>query len=212
VQHYDIIGDIHGQATKLENLLETLSYKLINNVYQHASRKVIFVGDFIDAGPEETKTLTIVKNMVEANSALAIMGNHEFNAICYATPNSDKPNTYLREHSSKNFGQHQAFLTEYPFGSQKHTDIINWFKSLPVYLDLEQIRVIHACWHEDSLAIINKSLNENKTIPDHMFITASDKSHEHYDAIENVMKGLEQQLPHGVTFKDKYNILALKFD
>ena len=46
--HYDIIGDIHGYADPLHELLEKLGYKNKQGVFGHASRQVIFLGDFID--------------------------------------------------------------------------------------------------------------------------------------------------------------------
>ncbi|MDG1732576.1 MAG: metallophosphoesterase [Thalassotalea sp.] len=205
MQYYDIIGDVHGHATKLENLLVKMDYKLVNDTYQHDTRKVIFVGDYIDRGGEEAKTIHIVRNMVESGNALAIMGNHEFNAICWATPHPDKPGEYLREHSDKNFDQHEAFLKEFPLGSDEHTDVINWFKTLPIYLDLEHIRIVHACWHQYSIDELNNIINEDKTLPEDMYITASDENHPHYEYIENVVKALEEELPTGITFKDKSN-------
>ena len=45
---YDIIGDVHGYADKLEGLLLKMDYELIDGTWQHPERKVIFVGDLID--------------------------------------------------------------------------------------------------------------------------------------------------------------------
>jgi hypothetical protein len=203
MQLYDIIGDIHGQATKLEKLLIKMDYIKINGVYNHASRKAIFVGDYIDRGNEETKTIQIVKSMVESGNALAIMGNHEFNAICWATPHPTQPGEYLRKHSTKNFEQHKGFLNEFPLGSKKHTDAIAWFKTLPIYLDLEHIRIVHACWHQTSIDKLDKLINPNKTLPDEIFLSASTKSNPHYQLIEDVLKAPEKTLPEDVFFKDK---------
>ena len=36
---YDIIGDIHGQADKLDALLETLGYQPRNGTWRHAERQ-----------------------------------------------------------------------------------------------------------------------------------------------------------------------------
>ena len=82
---YDIIGDIHGHATKLEELLENLGYDAADGVYRHPTRTVIFVGDFIDRGPEQREVLQIVRSMCDAGSAQAVMGNHEFNALGFGT-------------------------------------------------------------------------------------------------------------------------------
>lgn len=77
---FDIIGDIHGEADALERLLHKLDYKLIDGCWQHPSRQVIFLGDFIDRGPEQKRVIEIVMPMVKGGQALAVMGNHEFNS------------------------------------------------------------------------------------------------------------------------------------
>ena len=202
MQYYDIVGDIHGHATQLEILLSTMGYQLKDGAYQHQTRKVIFVGDFIDGGKENGKVIEIVKSMVENNTALAVMGNHEFNAICYATPHPERFDEYLRPHKKGNFDQHEAFLKEFPFGSIKHVEAIQWFKTLPVYLDLGGLRIIHACWHIPALAVLNESLNDNNTMPESMYITGTDKKNPDYHAIEKTIKGVEQKLPQGMYFKD----------
>ena len=77
---YDLIGDIHGHAAELRQLLEKLGYSQHGGIYLHPDRKVIFLGDFIDRGPQIREALGIVRVMVESGSALAVMGNHELNA------------------------------------------------------------------------------------------------------------------------------------
>ena len=69
---YDIIGDIHGQADKLEALLRTLGYRDTAGAWRHAERQAIFVGDFIDRGPAQVRSVHIVRRMVDAGAALAV--------------------------------------------------------------------------------------------------------------------------------------------
>ena len=76
-EKYDIVGDIHGHAAKLQRLLRQLGYEERDGIYRHASRQLIFVGDFIDRGPEIRRTLQIARAMVDAGTARAVMGNHE---------------------------------------------------------------------------------------------------------------------------------------
>ena len=92
MQAFDIIGDIHGQAKELEKLLAKLGYEEINNIYQHPDRNVIFLGDFIDRGDMQRRVIEIVRPMIDHGHALAVMGNHEYNAISFATedPNGDR--------------------------------------------------------------------------------------------------------------------------
>ena len=52
---YDIIGDIHGHCGKLDALLDLLGYRQPAGVWQHPKRQGVFVGDFIDRGPEQVR-------------------------------------------------------------------------------------------------------------------------------------------------------------
>jgi len=45
--------------------------------------------------------------MVDVGSALIVMGNHEFNAISFATPNPEVPGEFMRRHTAKNRKQHK---------------------------------------------------------------------------------------------------------
>jgi predicted MPP superfamily phosphohydrolase len=80
---YDIIGDIHGYAGPLKKLLEKLGYTENDGAWHHPHSKVIFVGDYIDRGPAIRETLQIVKSMADNGNAIALMGNHEYNAMAF---------------------------------------------------------------------------------------------------------------------------------
>jgi hypothetical protein len=82
----DFIGDIHGHADKLRALLKRLGYEQSGGVYGSPDRRAIFVGDLIDRGPAIGEVMEIVAGMVRASVAQIVMGNHEFNALCYHTP------------------------------------------------------------------------------------------------------------------------------
>jgi calcineurin-like phosphoesterase family protein len=86
-RYYDIIGDIHGHADALRRLLIKLGYIEVDHVFRHEARKIIFVGDFVDSGPDQIEVLRIARTMCEAGTATAVLGNHEFNAIGF-TPES----------------------------------------------------------------------------------------------------------------------------
>jgi len=121
-----------------------MGYTDKDGVWQHPHRKVIFVGDFIDRGPEIREVLHIVKNMIDNGHALAVMGNHEYNAIAYAHKTSD--GNYLRSHNSVHTKQHQATIDQFSNYSSEWNEWIEWFYELPLFLDLGEIRVVHACW------------------------------------------------------------------
>jgi Calcineurin-like phosphoesterase len=117
VQGYDLVGDIHGHAAPLHRLLDKLDYAEVEGVFRHPERKMIFVGDFVDRGPQQREVLRIARSMCEAGVASAVMGNHEFNAIGWAS--QKKNGEFLRSHSEKNASQHAQFLRQIQEGLRR---------------------------------------------------------------------------------------------
>lgn len=218
---YDIIGDIHGHADKLEALLKKLGYTERAGCWQHASRTAIFVGDFIDRGPTQIRSVNLVRRMVEAGKAQAVMGNHELNAIAWHTPDPGQPEEFLRPHfnepwGAKNRHQHQSFLTEVEHNAALHSDVIGWFKTLPLWLDLPGIRVVHACWHTSLMDWLAPQLNAGQYLQDALLLPAlrdpADETEKDnaepsiFKAVEALTKGVEIPLPEGLSFQDKDGI------
>ena len=208
---YDIIGDVHGHADKLEGLLRKMDYELIDGTWQHPERKAIFVGDLIDRGPRQVDSVMIAKRMVEAGHAHIVMGNHEFNAIAYATPHPNKPGDFLRTHwgklGRKNRKQHKAFLTAVGKYSVRHKELITWFKTIPLWLDLGELRIIHACWNLKAIEGLKSKLGPNNTVTDELMVTMSTKGHQDYHDLEILIKGPEIEMPDGFKYKDKDEIV-----
>jgi len=202
---YDLIGDIHGYATELKALLTKMDYEEIDGVWQHPERKVIFLGDFVDRGPEQVETVEIARKMVESGNALAVMGNHEYNAVAWATEDPQNSRQFLRPHTSKNYDQHREFLAQVGEGSELHHRSIEWFKTLPLFLDLPEFRVVHACWHPEYLGTIKPFLDDQNRLLPSAWEQTSREGAEAYDALETLLKGLEVRLPSGYEFQDKYD-------
>jgi len=200
---YDIIGDIHGHAGELKLLLESLGYLLVNNVYRHPSKIVIYLGDFIDRGSFQKETIDIVRPMVEQGSALSVMGNHEYNAILYHTFDN---NDYLRPHTTTNFNKHKAFTDAYADNHEEMLSVIAWFKTLPLWLDLGELRVVHACWDADLIDSVHKKYTSN-ILSDSFFIASVDKSTLEYQAIETLIKGMEVGIPPEFAFTDPDGVI-----
>jgi len=190
VPGYDVIGDIHGCADPLESLLETMGYRHDDGAYRHPSRQAVFVGDLIDRGSQQLRVLETVKAMADVGSAQITMGNHEFNAICYGIPGPG--GGYLRPHSDKNARQHHAFLEQLTAEQQRF--YLDWFRTIPLWLDLGGLWVVHACWHEPSMKIIEQELGSNIFRSGEQFAAASTRGHLLYDAVETLIKGPELSL------------------
>lgn len=203
---YDIIGDIHGYARHLKALLNKLGYQHDGTCWRHPERKVIFLGDFIDRGPEQVEVVQIARAMTQAGQALAVMGNHEFNAIAWATPSKHDTTVFLREHSDKNYRQHADFLEQVEENSALHQEFIDWFKTLPVFLEFEGFRVVHACWNPTAINVLSPYLFEDARLKMDNLADLFDKKSPAFDAIETLLKGIEIALPAGHAFRDKDNV------
>jgi hypothetical protein len=199
---YDIIGDIHGHSRSLVALLEKLGYRNAAGMYSHPSRKAIFLGDFVDRGEFQREVLDIVRPMIESGAALSVMGNHEFNAIAYYTPDS-QAGGYLRAHSAKNSRQHQAFLDAYAGSPAAYEDTINWFRTLPLWLDLGDLRIVHACWDKHEIAAILQYQDGGHHLGEDLLRMSCCVGTRQFMAIETILKGKEIPLKHGASFNDK---------
>ena len=161
---FDFIGDIHGQAGKLEALLHKLGYVETRMAIwmPPQGRQAVFLGDLIDRGPEQVKVVNIVRSMIDAGNALSIMGNHEFNAIGYVNERAEVPGGFLRKHSDNNVAQHAEFLRQVVEGSELHRDMVTWFRTLPPFLDLGGARVVHAWWHQPFVDVVKRGCRKGR--------------------------------------------------
>ena len=127
--NYGVIGDIHGHADKLHALLAHLGYADKGGEYKKASHTAVFVGDFIDRGPQQWDSVMTVRSMVDAGSVHAITGKHEVNAIAWQTPDLACTTEFLRPHGGdlgkKNKKQHSAFLAAVN-GTSNYQQAIDW--------------------------------------------------------------------------------------
>lgn len=196
----DLIGDIHGHAQELVALLEKLGYSNEGGFYKHPEATVVFVGDYIDRGPEIPRTLEIVKAMVDNGAAVALMGNHEFNAICFNKPAAG--GGYLRAHEIKNFKQHAATLLQFQNRQEEYDAYIDWFGTLPLLYETEAFRAVHATWHAASIGHLRTVLDDGR-LTDAVLREIADPDSPTLDAIEKVLKGVELPLPDDLTFLDK---------
>ncbi|SDT68219.1 polynucleotide kinase-phosphatase [Jiangella sp. DSM 45060] len=85
---FDVIGDVHGCRAELEALLDRLGYALVRDDDGRAvdavhpeGRRVVFLGDLVDRGPDSPGVLRLAMGMTAAGHALAVPGNHEHKLI-----------------------------------------------------------------------------------------------------------------------------------
>jgi hypothetical protein len=210
---YDFIGDIHGHADALVSLLEKLGYVNRAGTYRHSNpnRMAIFLGDLIDRGPDQLRSIDIPRRMRDAGAAHVLMGNHELNAIGYATPVPDsKSGRHLRLRGPKNRHQHKAFIEAVGEDSNLHKELVEFFSTLAVAFETDDFRAAHACWHPSSLNALKAHMNDDGSMNRDDLLASFEKGHALYDPIEVVTKGLEIELPDGFSFTDKGGVVRTK--
>lgn len=130
------------------------------------------------------------------------MGNHGHNAICF---HQEHPRGgHLRPHLPRNILQHVRTLEEFSSreGWAEWQDYVRWFRTLPLFLELPGLRVVHAGWDPRRIAYLRAQLPDARLTDDFLLRSATRGTPE-YEAVEDTLKGKEVPLPDGVQFYDK---------
>lgn len=198
--HFDIIPDIHGDHERLVRTLQALGWEAHGGSWRHPEgRKIAFLGDFIDGGSQNGAVLETVWSLISDGRAVAIMGNHELNAIHYHLRGED--GQWMREHDAKSTRQHAQFLTEFPLASPSALSWTERFLDLPLWIDLGPARIVHACWDEAAIAIVSQRRPDARLKLEDLAEVALDES-PFARAVNCLLKGPKQALPGGAHFHD----------
>lgn len=188
---YDIIGDVHGEVDKLHMLLALLGYRYTEAGYYHPQRKAIFVGDFINKGAASREALEIVRSMLARDAAHAVAGNHELYLIGFFHKHAH--GEYIREHTEKNISQHASTFSSFGQDREALMDYVRWMQTLPLFLELPGIRIVHAYWHRHSIDFIKQHYPQ--TCLDDEMLRAMVPGSEIAQAVEELLVGLKLPLP-----------------
>ena len=192
---YDLIGDVHGCGATLAALLERLGYHLRGGVYRHPQRKAIFLGDLIDRGPRIRLAVSIARRMVEEGEAYIVLGNHEINALTYtqkAPPEHGRE--WLRPHTPRHNRIIRETLEQYHDHPQEWDDALAWFRQIPLCLEIDGIRVVHACW-DDRLIASFRRLRPDGCLDHDFLLQASSPGTEESRILERLTRGGSIDLP-----------------
>ena len=173
----DIIGDIHGHYQQLIRLTEKMGYSMSQKKMHHPeNRKLGFVGDFINRGPQSVEVLTLVKSLCESGDAIAVLGNHEFRLIQNSVTGKKVPKEYE------------------PF--------IPWLRTLPLFIELDTFRIVHAVWHFSSIELL-----DGKTVEEDAFIQETIvKKSPYKKAVSRILSGIKINIPEDLRLIDRFGI------
>lgn len=152
----DIIGDVHGEIDVLDSLLRHLGYDDDGNSAD--GRRLVFLGDLIDRGPDSPAVIEKVIALVGNGNAQCLMGNHELNILL----NRPLPgNGWLIQ--PNNVEKPGEFHSR-PVDQDKLGDYEAFFASLPLALENESLRLAHACWHAPSVARLREPMYSSMSV------------------------------------------------
>jgi hypothetical protein len=189
----DFIGDIHGHFDALVQLFDKMGYTNTDGIYTHPERFPVFIGDYIDRGPKIFEEVELVKKMQETGNALALMGNHELNFL--ELNYRDKEGNTFRSQSKR----HQVKETDAAFAGKDLNSYLDWMAQLPIALESEHFRAVHAQWEVDAIENIKKS---NVDRLDEEGIRKVYATPNLYKSIEVLLKGKEIKLPETLHYED----------
>ncbi len=126
-----IIGDVHGHYEGLMMLLEAIAPGTNDQVY--------FLGDLIDRGPHSAQVVKFVQQSLYT----CLLGNHE-QLMLDAFPNGYAFTPALQAWLSSGG---KTTITSYGDDLKALLDDVEWVKTLPSYLDLDDLWLVHAGVH-----------------------------------------------------------------
>ncbi len=107
---------------------------------------------------------------------------------------------YLSRHIAGNRTQIQSTLTAFSGFENEWRDHLKWLRKLPFYLDLGEIRIIHAYWNDDDIRFLNSFIPKGK-LKKSFLRTIHEKQPSSALIIYKILKGLEFRCPPDLILK-----------
>jgi len=147
----DFIGDVHGNAQKLVKLIDHLGYRNSGTGWSHPEgRQIVVLGDFINVGNDSKLVLQILFNMWCDKTAHIIIGNHEY----YLALNFYHNGKTIFEEDGPLINDYKKLLTEFKNDSSLFEKYMEWIYKLPLYVETDKFRAVHAYWLNENLKTI----------------------------------------------------------
>jgi Calcineurin-like phosphoesterase len=158
----DIVGDVHGEIDALQCLMRHLGYAAGGR--HPDGRRLAFVGDLTDRGPDSPAVFELVKSLVDSGRAQCVLGNHDLN-ILLGEHKHDK-HWFFGEPWSLDYSDDPtpAVLADDALRQR----IVAFFRSLPLVLEREDLRVVHACWDDAMVGIAWKAVDVKSLYDEHV--------------------------------------------
>lgn len=152
---YFVIGDVHGKAGMLEELLH----------HWDGQAKLIFLGDLIDRGENSRAVLEMVQNLVEKKGAVCLSGNHEYMFLTWLDNPEKSYDHYRRNGGDTTINSILGRPLDTPVDSVLDAqaildvapDLVTFIRNMPFVVETKQYIFVHAGvdldledWHDTS--------------------------------------------------------------
>ena len=139
----DIIGDVHGEWEPLQQLLHFLGYD--ERGRHPRGRKLVFVGDLCDRGPDSPAVLDWAIEMMANDQAYAVIGNHELNLL--VNDPKDGSGWYFPDRSQ----DETRYAPWQHYADHKRQQLKETLTQWPLILQRDVLRIVHAAWLPDCI-------------------------------------------------------------
>lgn len=180
----DIVGDVHGEIDALRSLMFHLGY---DEEGKHPDgRRLVFVGDLTDRGPDSPAVVKLVQSLVVAKRAQCILGNHELNILL----GDQKHDNHWFFGEEWSLDDSDAPTPAVLANESTRQSILGFFRTLPLALERDGLRVVHAFW-DDAMAEIARGANDAVVLYEEY---RNRINAQHIDlALDDIDSGLEHQ-------------------
>lgn len=156
----DIVADVHGEIEPLHSLLHFLGYS--DSGVHPQGRRLVFVGDLTDRGPDSVSVVRFVRDLIARERAQSVLGNHDLNLLL-GLRKLDNGWFYGEPFYAPNGEQIQQTLAD----ESIREEVLEFFRTLPIGLERDDLRVIHAHWSTEMFALLPAEGDVTKLFREH---------------------------------------------
>lgn len=148
----DIVGDIHGEYDALIALMAKLNYA--DDGLHPDGRRLVFVGDLVDRGHDSPAVVEKLMALVKSGCAQCVLGNHEINIL---RDDIKSENQWFFNSTSATVPDTRTASTS------QQTDFLKFFGELPIALERDDLRIVHASWNLAAIAEIRGAAEKSRS-------------------------------------------------
>ncbi|MFS9028847.1 metallophosphoesterase [Streptococcus cristatus] len=139
---YFAIGDVHGKASMLDELLQ----------HWDGRSQLVFLGDLIDRGEDSRAVLERVKDLVDQEGAVCLSGNHEYMFLTWLDNPEKSYDHYRRNGGATTINSLLGRPLNAPVDGladaervkTEAADLVDFIRQMPFLLETEQYIFVHA--------------------------------------------------------------------